>query len=151
MFPELNLYTLSARNRERSTSSRRLDATKFKVRRLHNNFLTRFWGHGKNRTNCLTPISRTLLHFNFDLLGTPHGLHRASYLICYCSHVSVITASIVILHRCRLKISLRFHLFYCADMTAIQTCSYILFCFDIRVYRNLKRGLFSNFPWAALS
>ena len=50
MFIELNLYTLSARNRERSTLSHRVDATKFKVRRLHNNFLTWFGGHGKNRT-----------------------------------------------------------------------------------------------------
>jgi len=48
---ELDIYTLSPRNMQRLTSSRRLDATIIGTRRLHNNILTRFEGRGKKRTN----------------------------------------------------------------------------------------------------
>jgi len=48
---DINWYTLSPRNIETFTSSRQIDATIFKLRTLHKQFLTRFGGRDKNRTN----------------------------------------------------------------------------------------------------
>ena len=72
---DLNWYSLSPGNKETLTSSRRLDATIFKLRTLHKQFLTRFAG-----------VIRTGLMRSHDLansLGTTNSLTVLSLYVSF--------------------------------------------------------------------
>ena len=61
---------------------RRVKSTRhgFKVRRLHNDFLARYWGHGKNRTRRGSTLSAASAFSSKHLMLVPFPPHNSSTL-----------------------------------------------------------------------